>query len=208
MHIFDFDGTLIHINSFPKWIIHLTKRSILSFRFDLTFLILKLIFRRKITRRISHAYFKERLLKLAIPDEWNKEFALHLKKFTNALIVNELRQKLISNRQVIVSSAAPEQYLIYFFDFLFPEIKKSNLIIIGSILYKDKLLDNYKEEKKSRLFETLHLSQDSVLETLYTDSLDDMPLALIVEKTYLVNPGNADLLAYINSKLVIEIINC
>src|SRR5690606_35383747 len=113
--IFDFDGTLVGINSFPVWILFILKKSILNARFDIFIKILFLIFRRKLIFGFSHLEFKERLV-LLINGLWASEFADSIRNDKNIVAWACMERHLQGGDLVVISSAAPLDYLNCFFE--------------------------------------------------------------------------------------------
>lgn len=182
--VFDFDGTLIRVNSFPKWVKFLLWKKLINFEL-LGFIQLSyLIFLRKILNKISHNEFKRKLILHHSDSEVCAAFA---KKLTHELNQNvfELLKKHVKNNDVIaISSAAPQVYLQAFLDMIMNE----KLWIIGSRIIDNNLTVNHQETKIHNLEIHNFIDKNENFDCLYTDSLDDSSLANRADKIFLVNP--------------------
>lgn len=186
--LFDFDGTLIRINSFPYWIMFSGGYALISFKLGLFFKIINLLFERKIQHKISHVEFKRRLIELPISENSNQKFGNFLLFFVRKELKEELKKLHEQNHKIVISSAAPEVYLKKSIELIFPEIHQ-NLMILGSKLNSDgELLDNFKEEKLRILYEVQFLKENENFNNLYTDSWDDAALAFQSENVFLISP--------------------
>lgn len=186
---FDFDETIIRINSFPYWIVFIIIYSFFSFDFRLTAKFSKLLFYRKIQRKISHYYFKKELIKLSVPDNFNRKFAVFLSYFTRKKLIKEIKRLHAENHKIIISSAAPESYLKKSIENIFPQIHQNFWIIGSKLSFEDDLIDNYKEEKLHNLYKYQFLGETEMLKNIYTDSWDDAVLAYQSENLILIYPN-------------------
>lgn len=196
---FDYDETLITGNSFPRWVLFLLARSLSGFKVSMVMQIVGLLGKRKLLRVMSHRDFKQKMMMLDVPDEWNEAFADILAKSVRSELVNALKEALQENGRVVVSSAAPESYLR-------PAVGKlvsgwatvpDSLSIIGSKLVDGVLFDNYKEGKVVSLVKHGLLDDESCIEILYTDSWDDAAIAGHAKKVCLVSPSDSDEQEYV-----------
>lgn len=204
---FDFDGTLIRINSFPYWIIFSSGYAFLTLRFKLFWKISVLLFKRKVQKKISHAEFKKELFLLGISDRSNQKFAFFLAFFERKSIVQELIKLNQERHSIVISSAAPEIYLKKTIEIIFPKIHHE-LWVYGSKIENGSLNDNYKEEKLRNLYKIQFLSQGENLTNLFTDSWDDSPLAYHSETIVLISPSEKCRKKYTeNSDLIKKIKN-
>lgn len=185
---FDFDGTLIRINSFPYWILFVIGYSILSLNFSLVIKVSNLLIQRKIKKNISHREFKKKLIQLPIYDDCNQKFAKFISIFVRKKLSDELKKLYEQKHLIVISSAAPENYLKYSIEKIFPPIQYELTIIGSKLTFDGKLNDNYKEEKLKNLYKCNFLNKQEFLKNIYTDSWDDMSLALQSEKLILVSP--------------------
>ncbi|SMC44797.1 HAD family hydrolase [Moheibacter sediminis] len=185
---FDFDETLIRINSFPYWILFVISYSALSFDFKLTAKFSKLLFERKIRKNISHYNFKKELLKFSVSDNCNQKFAGFLSFFTRKELINELRRLHVEKHKIVISSAAPENYLRKTIELILPEIS-DEILIIGSKPHNNEWVDNYKEYKLQNLYKSQFLHENEILKNVYTDSWDDSALAYKSENIILISPS-------------------
>ncbi|WP_209203147.1 haloacid dehalogenase-like hydrolase [Salinisphaera sp. G21_0] len=185
--VFDFDETLISVNSFPLWCKWLLTKSIREFKLTLVFKLFFLFSERKLLKTITHTSFKEQLCALKYPSSWDFDFSDYLNdKQWNEEIVNELLEHKKNSNYVLVTSAAPTKYLL--------PIIKSRLStqvdkIIGSSIDNHVYLDNYKENKVASLY------QENIknIDFLYTDSLDDLPLMKIADEVNFILDKSAKL---------------
>jgi|SRR5690606_9172126 len=184
---FDFDGTLISVNSFPLWILFSAFYALISLRLGLFGKILKLLFQRKIQQKISHYEFKKALISLNISEKSDENFVQILTVFKRKNLVEELKKLHSENHEIVISSAAPENYLKKIIAFIFPEIHQ-NLMIIGSNIVDNELIDNYKEQKLINLHQSGFLAENEMLKNVFTDSWDDVSLAYRCENLILIAP--------------------
>lgn len=198
--VFDFDGTLITTNSFQLWVKFLLKQSILKARPVIFLRIVKLVFFRKIIKKIAHQHFKQRLMQLSIPEGWNRQFAETLSVHVVSEALVELEKRINEESVVIISSAAPESYLGLFIEKLIPG-KTSNVVTIGSKLNNASINDNYKDQKLTNLYNLGLLTESQLIDELYTDSYDDKPLALAARSVILVLPKPHDVQLFQSSKI-------
>lgn len=183
--VFDFDGTLIRVNSFPKWVKFLLLKKLKNFEF-LGFLQLSyFIFLRKILNKISHDDFKQKLILHYSDSKLCAEFAEKLTHELNQNVFEILKKHVQNNDLIAISSAAPEVYLHAFFDIIMDE----KLWIVGSQIHENKLIINHKDSKIHNLEIHNFINKNENFDCLYTDSLDDSSLANRAEKIILVNPN-------------------
>lgn len=202
---FDFDGTLIRINSFPYWILFSMFYALMSFKLGLFLRIINLLFKRKIQGKISHSEFKKKLIQLPISENSNQRFSSFLSNFIRADLKGELIQLYRENHSIVISSAAPEIYLKLTMQRIFPKIY-NELSVIGSKLENEKLNDNYKEEKLINLYKIGFLNPEENLKNLYTDSWDDSSLAFHSELIILISPKKNSQEKYVeNPELALKI---
>lgn len=109
----DLDGTIIKYNSFPRWIIFILIRSILSLRLVLFFKVIFLSLLRK-TRLHSHELYKKKLISLNIPTKWNRVFSKIILKDINTDVVKLVENYCLENNcRAVISSAAPVAYVTH-----------------------------------------------------------------------------------------------
>lgn len=182
--VFDFDGTLIRVNSFPKWVKFLLWRNIINFKLLSFIELCYLIFLRKILNQISHNELKQKLILTYSDSELCVEFAKKLKFELNQNVLNRLKTHVENNDIVVISSAAAEVYLKPFFEIILDK----QPIIIGSQVIDNKLITNHKETKIQNLELQNFIEKNENFDCLYTDSLDDFSIAERADKVILVNP--------------------
>jgi|WetSurMetagenome_2_1015567.scaffolds.fasta_scaffold83277_2 phosphoserine phosphatase len=198
MIVVDFDNTLIKVNSFPRWVFFTMTRSLLAGRFALFMRMAVLLARRKISRHISHKEFKSSLLLLGLPDKWQRQFARKLLFFMRGEIHSDIAGYIKKGNDVVLCSAAPQGYLEYFAGAAFEELKgqKGRVFAIGSGIVAGRLYDNSGADKVDSIKNRFNGAPVNVL---YTNSCDDMPLAEMAEKVYLVGPSEKDLACYVRA---------
>lgn len=182
--VFDFDGTLITQNSFPRWVAFLLRRSFIEFRIRTLLLIAIALLERKILKTQDHLQFKESLMRLTYPADWDMRFAATLLPSVNPAVERCLQRHLSTGAQVIISSAAPINYLKEL-NRVYPS---EPLTVIASEIEEGRLRDNYKEAKLSALGNRGLLAPDQTIDILYTDSIDDLSLAHRSARVFLCAP--------------------
>lgn len=186
--VFDFDGTLIRINSFPCWVLFLIGYSFLNFRFSIAIKVIKLLIKREIKNKINHPDFKKALMDLHFTEDYHKNFAIFLSFFVRKNLMKELKSLYKKNHKIVITSAAPEIYLTKTIGIILPEIY-NDLTIIGAKIKNDHLNGNHKKEKLLNLYESGFLKQDEKVVKLFTDSWDDSEIAYHSENIILISPS-------------------
>lgn len=182
----DFDGTLININSFPKWILFSIRKSFAELKIVLLFKIIYLLFLRKVVPLLSHAEFKKRINELPYPPDWSDQFCLFLSnEHRNLKVISEIEKFSTSN--YLITTAAPCCYASsiskYFtFNFIEPDV-------LCSYYDGENFVDNYKSNKSVNTAEFLN-NEPFVL---FTDHKDDIELSLKSELLYLCHPSQLSL---------------
>lgn len=202
--VFDFDGTLIRINSFPYWVLFLIGFSVWKFRFFVAIKVCILLIHREILKSISHVDFKKALMEIPFTKAYHKNFAIFLSRFARKKLLNELEILHQNGHKITITSAAPEFYLVEAVHYLFPEIYK-DLVIVGAKVENHNLNGNHKIEKLSNLYTTGFIKEGENISHLYTDSWDDCEIAYIAHKVVLVSPSSSDEKKYKCSELTSKI---
>lgn len=201
--VFDFDGTLIRVNSFPKWVKFFAWSKFKNFEFATFSKIISLIFQRKILNSLRHEEFKKALMELPFAEHEANEFARILKSFEHPNVMGKLQQFLDEGYAVAISSAAPETYLKAYVKIA----KLENVKVIGASISENKLILNHSINKIENLEEKGFIKPTEKIEVLFTDSEEDWPLAQRSHKTILVNPSEMTLSFYRNqNRTKIEIL--
>jgi len=188
--IFDFDKTLIRINSFPFWILFLMFYSLLKFRFPLFVKLFQLLWNRKIRKKIKHVDFKHELVKLTQNMDCHSRFGIILSLFIRKKVGQKLVELHTNGHRIAVTSAAPEIYLKPFVEKIFPDFE---IQIFGSKINENEIWEeNFGANKLNAAIRSRFLGQKEKFRNLFTDSWDDFELAGMAEKITLVYPKNAD----------------
>jgi len=188
--IFDFDKTLIRINSFPFWILFLMFYSLLKFRFYLFVKLFKLLWNRKIHENIKHVDFKHELVKLTQNMDCHSQFGIILSLFIRKKVGQKLVELHASGHRIAVTSAAPEIYLKPFVEKIFPDFE---IQIFGSKINENEVWEeNFGANKLNSAIRSRFLEKKEKFRNLFTDSWDDSELAGMAEKITLVYPKNVD----------------
>lgn len=191
--IFDFDQTLISKNSFPCWVLFLIKKNILSMRFWPALSLVGILLKRKVLNVITHDQLKEKLIRFKKPEQWNSDFAKSISKYKRQSVIILLSKHVESGDLVILSSAAPQEYLSLAAREILPKHIFEKILVIGSRIEGGQLKGNYKEEKAKNLYDKKILLPREIVFKTYTDSWDDKHLALISSSVTLVNPDSYSL---------------
>lgn len=183
--VFDFDKTLIRINSFTHWIFFIWSNSFLTLELRLFFAISRLIFKRKISRNLSHELFKREIILLEYPPDYCSKFSKKLYPYLNKDVMNYLEYFGENNYQIAISSAAPE---IYLKEFIQNYITVNQFLVVGATIEEHRLNDNFGENKVENLIKKGFLDSGEKFDVLFTDSFDDKTLAGLAKEIYLISP--------------------
>ncbi|TGN30093.1 HAD family hydrolase [Empedobacter tilapiae] len=183
--VFDFDQTLIYVNSFTKWVAFLLSKSFKNGDYKLFYKVSILIFKRKIIKTISHQNFKKALVELDIRKDYNELFLVKLAEFINKDVLYELIELAKNDYKIAISSAAPENYLKEFVEKYIP-IKQ--ILVEGTTIEKNVLNDNFGLRKVENLIKQGFLNPKEEFDILFTDSYDDFPLAELAKVIHLISP--------------------
>ena len=185
----DFDGTLIKVNSFPKWVLFILQKLFFSFKYTLFFKIGILLLKRKLGLT-SHILFKQRLESVKYPNEWIDEFLdILLRKSINHHVMKEVNNLQSTVDKFIITTAAPCCYASRL-SIAMARYSSSEFDVLCSHIKESCLVDNY-EFNKVHLVNKAYGSKNRIV--LFTDSKDDLPLAEISEFVYLCNPDQPSL---------------
>lgn len=183
--VFDFDQTLIRVNSFTKWAAFLLSKSFENGDYKLFYKVSILIFRRKIIKTLSHQNFKKTLMGLDLKQDYYELFAIKLAEYINQEVLNQLIELNQNNYKIAISSAAPENYLKEFVEKYIPT---KEILVIGTIVDNNVLNDNFGEKKVVNLVKKGFFNPKEEFDILFTDSYDDFPLAELAKEIHLISP--------------------
>ena len=183
--VFDFDETLVRINSFTYWVFFIWYFSFLKLDFRLFFHLSFLLFKRKIRKNISHETFKKEIISLELSAVYYEKFSIKLAPYFNQEVKAHLENHLIQQDQIVISSGAPEKYLKHFIQQFYPN---TSLLVIGAKIENGRLNDNLKEKKVENLIACDFLKKSERIAILFTDSSHDLALARLAQSIYLISP--------------------
>ncbi|MGV0921348.1 haloacid dehalogenase-like hydrolase [Empedobacter falsenii] len=191
--VFDFDQTLINVNSFTKWVAFLLSKSFENGDYKLFYKVSILIFRRKIIKTLSHQNFKKTLIEFNLKQDYYELFAIELSEYINQEVLNHLIELNQNDYKIAISSAAPEKYLK---EFVKNYIPTKEILVIGAIIENNVLNDNFGEKKVANLVKKGFLNPGEEFEILYTDSFEDFPLAEFAKEIHLISPDEVSKIKY------------
>lgn len=188
--VVDLDGTLVSINTFKYYILYILKETVKSTNLSLLSYTIFWVLLRK-CRCISHEKMKFHILRIS-----DKFMTKHrLQQFTHIYLLPNInnnintfcKQQQIKGYYIYLSTAAPENYVKEFFNYL----NFNGYCASPMPLKKEK---NWKENiRKQKCINTCQLleAENVQLSIMITDHYDDLPLLQIPkEKNILVNPDN------------------
>jgi hypothetical protein len=178
--VVDLDGTLLKVNSFPRWVLHLFVKSLRHARIDLSLTIARALMGRK-TGALPHSAFKQILIELQYPETWDRDYVLGLSGVVRWDLVNRIAAR---GGNILIATAAPLRYAKYLPDILGHRFAS----VLGSEIVGNKLRDNCGANKLDAVREHTGAGQIPIAE-LYTDHHDDLPLARQATRVVLVAPS-------------------
>jgi len=200
--VFDFDGTIIKEDSFYSIISKFKNKKSLYKRLIAKLILLlyskkiinNTLFKKLITSVILKNFYKNDLENIAI--EFAKETVV--KDYVNLdILENFIKHLKEENTEVIILSASPSDIVRPILSYLIinnykkQEILKKIKFLCSELIYKNEKIysfgKNLYQAEKRKLLESLGIYR---IDTLYTDSYDDLPLVEIADKTYLVKDGH------------------
>lgn len=180
--VFDLDLTFLRVNSFKLWVIF----TLIFMLFDLYRIINFLVlFFNRIFGRIDRYSFKKKLLYLQCSSTYWSAVAYLFSKFLTIFINPTVLSHTAKYNYLILATAAPALYV----RFLFERLKTFDHFIATDIVegsYRELLAENKKIEV-SNFLTGKNITSGPYLLYLYTDSLEDLPLAEYVNFLYVVN---------------------
>jgi len=202
--VFDFDETLVNVNSFKRWVVFLWLHSIKKLNIKLFIKVSKLIISRKIFRIDSHQEFKMKLMELKLHESYDVDFGKKLSKNIHPIVFNYLKELEERKYKIAISSAAPNHYLERFVkDYISDEV-----LVIGAFLENGNLIENFEQNKITNLIQRGFIKENEKIELFFTDSYHDIELIKLAKKTYLISPSKkskAIILKYFSERVeVIE----
>lgn len=180
--VFDLDLTLLKVNSFKLWVIF----TMFFMVFDLSRIVRFLaLFFNRIIGRIDRYRFKEKLLYLQYSSKYWAGIAYLFARVLMVFMNSNVLKHTVKYDFVILATAAPALYV----RFLFEKLNTFDHLIATDIVegsYIELLAENKKTQVSNFLAEKKISSEPAFL-YLYTDSLEDLPLAEYVDFLYVVN---------------------
>jgi len=183
--IFDFDETLVKVNSFKSWVLFLWFHSIKKLDIKLFVTISKLIISRKILKIDSHQDFKRKLMELKLHESYDIAFGKKLSKYIHPIVFNYLKELEERKYKIAISSAAPNRYLRKFVE----NYISDQVLVIGAFVENGSLIENFEENKITNLIQQNFIKENEMVELVFTDSYHDIALIKLAKKTYLISPS-------------------
>lgn len=196
--VFDLDGTIFPGNTFHRfsWFIirHASRRA--DTRRGLGAIRLMIL---RGLGRISHGEWKQRLLHLAegLPNSAIAEFAGGVATRSRPRL-SRLLDGSPAGCPRILATAAPEVYAAL----LGPMLGFSHVV---SSRLEQGVLREAKKELKRDLVIAYSTRVDMDIGRLFTDHHDDMPLAAVAERCFLVNPSNTTLTVFERARIRFDV---
>ncbi|MBY6105286.1 haloacid dehalogenase-like hydrolase [Ferrimonas balearica] len=176
--VVDLDGTLVKVNTFPKWILHVLISSLLNLDFNTFHKFFLLLALRKLGF-ISHHDFKFRLIDVGSDDSYNITFAKKIIRHINPNVIRKLGSNGVS---YVLSTAAPSCYA-----HKIAELCDVNWYAVYCSEIRDgKFFENYGKNKVDCLVSDL--GKVECLE-FYTDHHEDLPMMQYSNSVTLVEPS-------------------
>lgn len=198
--VIDLDQTLLTIDSYPKWVFYLLRRSLATID-PRTFI---LVFSYTALRALciyDHSTYKQKLMLLNSRDDLNQEFAKYLILFLRNSVLSYIEnlKKKYPHVKFVISTAAPINYVMYLSQLLPFQTDK----IIASRIESNLLLDNSKESKVRSFIKTY---PDLKCDLFMTDHISDLPMMKFSDKVILVRPSQSTIDMVKNNGINFELI--
>lgn len=181
--VFDLDGTLITINSFPKWVKYILVYSAL--KSPMVFAQLVSVILRRLMRFYGRVEMKRKIIKISnsLPISIHEKFSNSLHKYLNKEVLEHLeRLKEVDDIQIVLSTAAPDVYVTPLADHLNIPIS-----IATSSVVNDAWFEHFGAKKWETLEERFGSEYFQITE-FFSDDYHDIPLMHHADRIYLVNP--------------------
>jgi len=197
--VVDLDGCLCKLNTFRYWLVFISFYFLFSLRWLSLLKIYGVVFER-IFRGTGRVVMKRNILLVTgkvnqVAINW---FCCFLNRFTNQDVLAAISKMKELNAELVLSTAAPDCYVnTYSKYFNFFHVFSTPSLITPS--WKE----NIGIEKLE--FIQKEYGKDVVVECMFTDHHDDLPLLLAAHKQVLVRP-NAETIRVLGSKVEFEII--
>jgi len=149
--------------------------------------LVSLLLQRKVFKILGHVNFKSKIDRLHYPSKWGEEFCSSVLLKERSTIVQKTIIEM-SDTVIIVLTAAPSCYAKHIRDVFF--LSDRVQVISSRVIDKYKYLNNFSVQKVYEL-KKLTINSDSLV--LFTDHLDDIPLAEYCTSVYLCNPTRNNL---------------
>lgn len=198
--IVDLDGTLVRVNTFPRWIVHLVSSAVLSGRLRRAAQLITLVVRRKVGL-LSHRDLKHRLVELSSTPDERSRFAQRIAATASCPEVIDM-VSASTNTRILATAAAPD-YVQDLVDSL--GIKFDHVLTSG--VFDGEFVDNVGAVKARRVREVVEAAGDSSVLHVFTDHDDDLPLVRLASTVTACNaqPSTvASFRAATSSVLIVE----
>lgn len=182
--VFDLDETLIRVNSFKMWVIYSAFFILFDFKNNVS---LFKLYTLRLQGRSDRYSFKKDLLSLQTGSVfWCKLANFYV--FLLTLCVNKRVLKQVNKFDInILATAAPSVYVIPFFTkYLNRHFQDFVCTSSSSSVYCELLGENKRDFVARLLSENLAVERDKFHVTLFSDSIEDLPLALFSDQFYLI----------------------
>lgn len=181
--VVDLDGTLIEVNSFPRWVLHVIKRTAAEGNFKSFILAVGLLIFRKVGL-LSHYQFKKKMMLLDYSENCDLSFAQLLRGRVRSSVVQALSE--LDRPLIVLSTAAPVNYAQHLLNFEGVAFD----VVLSSYIDDGKLIENYSTEKVNAF---KNYFSDAGCDIFFTDHYEDLPMMKYANKVFLVNPSEKTL---------------
>ncbi len=195
--VIDLDQTLLTIDSYPKWVFYLLRRSLATID-PRTFILVFFYTALRALCIYDHSTYKHKLMLLNSRDDLNQEFAKKLTSFFNKEVLDYIKTNH-HDAKLVLSTAAPINYVEHLQKLL--PFKTEN--VFASKIENNSLVDNSRESKVSS-FQKAY--PNSKCDLFITDHTDDIPMMKFSNKVVLVRPSQSTIDMVKNNGINVELI--